>query len=61
MTDQPAPNRRPQTNPQAAMTLSEIAAELGVTKERARQIECRALLKLRKALNRRGFMAEDIF
>ena len=36
------------------MTLAEVGAELGITPERARQIEKRALHKLRVALVVRG-------
>lgn len=41
-------------------TLQEIANELGVSVERARQIEAAALVKLRASLIARGFDHEDI-
>lgn len=47
----PRPSRalaRPAPSPIAAMTYSEIARELGVTKSAVQQIEVRALLKLRR-------------
>lgn len=42
------------------MTLKEVAAELGCTSERVRQIEARALLKLKAALERRGITAKSL-
>lgn len=43
-----------------AMTLSEVAAELGCTSERVRQIEASALYKLRKLMADRGIDATGI-
>ena len=42
------------------MTLEEIADELGVTRERVRQIEKMALQKLRIRLRRYGLELEDL-
>jgi RNA polymerase nonessential primary-like sigma factor len=42
------------------MTLEEIAEIMGVTRERVRQIEQRALAKLRRRLRAKGIKAEDI-
>ena len=43
-----------------AMTLDQVAAELGVSRERVRQIENKALKKLRAALDERGITADDV-
>ena len=40
-------------------TLEEVGASLGVTRERARQIEKRALKKLEAKLKRQGLKLED--
>jgi RNA polymerase sigma-32 factor len=42
-------------------TLEELGRELGVSKERVRQLEHRALLKLRLAIGRRAENEEDLF
>lgn len=42
------------------MTLEQISIELGVTRERARQIEQAALRKARRILESRGFKLEDL-
>jgi DNA-directed RNA polymerase sigma subunit (sigma70/sigma32) len=42
------------------MTLEQISIELGVTRERARQIEQSALRKARRILESRGFKLEDL-
>lgn len=43
-----------QLNSERAVTLEEVAVELGMSRERVRQIEKEALAKLRKALELRG-------
>lgn len=60
MTDRPALRRRPLTNPQPVMTLAEIGKAMGITPERVRQLEKRALVKLRRGLTKRGYTREDI-
>jgi RNA polymerase sigma-32 factor len=42
-------------------TLEELGRELGVSKERVRQLEHRALLKLRQSIQRRTGMPADLF
>ena len=41
-------------------TLSEVADMLSIGKERVRQIEARALAKLRKAMQEQGIEAQDL-
>ena len=41
-------------------TLSEIASMLGIGKERVRQIEARALAKIRKATQEKGIQSQDL-
>ena len=41
-------------------TLSEIASMLGIGKESVRQIEARALAKVRKAMQEKGIGAQDL-
>lgn len=41
-------------------TLEEVGASLGVTRERARQIEKKALKKLKARLKRQGLKLEDL-
>jgi transcriptional regulator len=43
------------------MTLAEIADMMGMSRERVRQIEVRALAKVKKELYKRGITAEDFF
>lgn len=43
------------------MTLAEIAEILGTSRERVRQIEQRALMKLRRRLRAKGIKPEDLF
>ncbi len=43
-----------------AMTLTEIGRELGVTCERSRQLEARALRKAKGILKRWGYTLQDL-
>lgn len=43
------------------MTLEEIAECMGITRERVRQIETKALRKLARQLRARGINPEDLF
>lgn len=45
---------------QAHLTLHEVADSLGLTRERVRQIEAKALLKLRKHLLECGIKPSDL-
>ena len=47
-------------NEDAAMTLEECAAILGVSRQRVQQIERVAFRKLRVALKARGFTVDDL-
>jgi RNA polymerase nonessential primary-like sigma factor len=42
-------------------TLEQVAKELGVTRERVRQIQMEALRRLRVILEREGFSFDNIF
>lgn len=42
-------------------TLEEVGVEIGVTRERVRQIQVEALAKLREIMEREGFSAEAVF
>lgn len=43
-----------------AMTLDEIGRELGISRERVRQLEKRALTKAQALLQKRGFTLQDL-
>ena len=52
-------NTKPNTNSQANRTLEEIADMMDVTRERVRQIEAKALRKLKQKLASKG-VGKDI-
>jgi DNA-directed RNA polymerase sigma subunit (sigma70/sigma32) len=52
-------NTKPNTNSQANRTLEEIADMMNITRERVRQIEAKALRRLRQKLASKG-IAKDI-
>jgi DNA-directed RNA polymerase sigma subunit (sigma70/sigma32) len=47
-------------NASSALTLQEIADALNLTRERVRQIEAKALTKLRKKMQAKGIKATDL-
>ena len=49
--------RAPQNPP---MTLQEVATALGLTRERVRQIEQKAIYKLKRRMNKLGHKADDL-
>src|SRR5664279_227834 len=53
--------RRYGLNGQDVSTLEDLAAEIGVTRERVRQIQTEALDKLRAKLERRGYTRDALF
>lgn len=53
--------RHEATADETGMTLQAIADQLGITREGARQAEARALHKLVRELQRRGYRASDFF
>lgn len=61
MTDRPAARRRPLVVPEPEMTIAEVASQLGITPCRVRQLEAKALSKLRRQLHKRGYQLSDFF
>ena len=47
-------------NASSALTLQEIADAMNLTRERVRQIEAKALTKLRKKMQAKGIKATDL-
>jgi DNA-directed RNA polymerase sigma subunit (sigma70/sigma32) len=47
-------------NASSALTLQEIADAMSLTRERVRQIEAKALTKLRKKMQAKGIKATDL-
>jgi len=46
--------------PEVFCTLEEVGKELGLTRERSRQIQLIALHKLREGLEKRGYKLSDL-
>jgi RNA polymerase nonessential primary-like sigma factor len=53
--------RRYGLNGRDTATLEDLAGEIGVTRERVRQIQSEALEKLRAKLERRGYTKDALF
>jgi RNA polymerase nonessential primary-like sigma factor len=52
--------RRFGLNGQEVATLEDLAAGLGVTRERVRQVQIEALAQLRRILQRRGLSKDEL-
>jgi hypothetical protein len=52
--------RQPAHGVEAVVSLAEVAAELGCSKQRAQQIETRVLSKLRGVLAQRSYVMADL-
>lgn len=54
------PQRKQHLAPSGGMTLDDVAKEMGLTRERVRQIEVSALAKAKKILEQRGLTLDDM-